>query len=64
MRFGIERMRQRATQLGGRCLSETYRNAATRLKWECEHGHRWGGPLLGRLFGGIGALYVAATPPS
>ena len=41
MRFGIERMRQRATQLGGRCLSETYRNAATPLKWECEHGHRW-----------------------
>ena len=62
MRFGIERMRLWARELGGRCLSETYRNAATRLKWECDTGIA-GRPLLGLLFGGIGAQCAAATGP-
>jgi hypothetical protein len=40
-RFGIDRMRGLAAGQGGLCLSEVYRNAATRLEWECRQGHRW-----------------------
>lgn len=40
-RFGIGFMRELAAAHGGRCLSETYRNTATRLEWACQKGHRW-----------------------
>ncbi|MCA8031014.1 hypothetical protein [Burkholderia cepacia] len=40
-RYGMSLMRKLAEAHGGRCLSGTYRNAATRLEWECARGHRW-----------------------
>ncbi len=41
LKLGIERMREIAAERGGRCISETYVNSATRLEWECARGHRW-----------------------
>jgi hypothetical protein len=26
---------------GGKCLSETYKNARTKLQWQCKNKHRW-----------------------
>ena len=37
----IEKMRAIARDRGGRCLSENYVNAKTRLLWECSQGHQW-----------------------
>lgn len=30
-----------AEKMGGKCLSNTYINSRTRLKWECDRGHVW-----------------------
>ncbi|MGC5809813.1 hypothetical protein, partial [Ralstonia pseudosolanacearum] len=40
-RRGIEAMREMAAARGGRCISESYVNIATKLEWECTRGHRW-----------------------
>lgn len=40
-RYGMSLMHQLAADHGGRCLSDSYRNATTRLEWECARGHRW-----------------------
>jgi hypothetical protein len=40
-RYGMSLMHEVAKAHGGRCLSGIYRNAATRLEWECARGHRW-----------------------
>ena len=37
----IEEMRQLAEKQGGRCLSEKYMSANTKLKFECANGHTW-----------------------
>ncbi|MFH0902583.1 MAG: zinc-ribbon domain-containing protein [Pseudomonadota bacterium] len=37
----IEKMRRIAEERGGKCLSDTYRNGRTALRWQCAHGHRW-----------------------
>jgi hypothetical protein len=37
----LEQMQQIATFRGGICLSESYRNNATKLGWRCSAGHRW-----------------------
>ena len=37
----IEMMRKVAATKGGECLSQTYRNNLTRLRWRCKHGHEW-----------------------
>lgn len=37
----IEDMQDLAKKYGGRCLSETYINSTTKLKWECKNGHVW-----------------------
>lgn len=34
-------MQRIATSRGGVCLSESYRNTATKLEWRCAAGHRW-----------------------
>ena len=39
--LGIEQMQEIAKQRGGECLSETYINALTPLKWRCHNGHEW-----------------------
>lgn len=39
--YDIADMRKLAKARGGRCLSRAYRNAATKLEWECGNGHRW-----------------------
>ena len=40
-RLTLEQMKEMAGGRGGICLSETYRNNATRLKWRCSEGHDW-----------------------
>lgn len=37
----IEEMRKLATRKGGKCLSSEYKNANTKLLWECKNGHQW-----------------------
>ncbi len=39
--YSIVDMQKVAAERGGRCLSETYKNNATKLLWECSEGHRW-----------------------
>ena len=42
MRKGtIEEMRRLAIERGGKCLSKTYSNKETKLKWKCAEGHVW-----------------------
>lgn len=37
----IEEMRKIAESKGGRCLSNKYINANSKLLWECSEGHQW-----------------------
>ena len=37
----IEDCKEIARQRKGKCLSTEYVNNNTKLKWECEHGHKW-----------------------
>jgi len=37
----IDDMYKLAAQRGGKCLSVTYVNARTKLKWQCAQGHIW-----------------------
>jgi len=37
----LEQMRASARSRGGRCLSNRYRNTATKLEWRCSAGHEW-----------------------
>ncbi len=40
-RLNIEEMQEIAESRGGKCLSDTYLNAHTKLIWRCSIGHRW-----------------------
>lgn len=40
-RLTLEEMRKLAAARGGKCLSDKYINAHSKLLWECAHGHRW-----------------------
>lgn len=40
-RLTIEQMKEMAKSRGGRCLSELYRNSASKLNWRCSAGHEW-----------------------
>lgn len=37
----IQEMQRTAKQYGGKCLSTTYINVMTKLKWQCSRGHIW-----------------------
>jgi len=37
----IEDMQELAKSRGGECLSSTYVNSQTKLKWQCKEGHEW-----------------------
>lgn len=39
--MSIEKMYEIAATRGGKCLSEQYFNARTKMLWECAKGHRW-----------------------
>jgi hypothetical protein len=41
VKLTIEDMHQIAKERQGRCLSEKYINARTKLLWECSEGHQW-----------------------
>ena len=43
-RLGIADMREVAERRGGRCLSDTYVNTATPLRWRCHDMHEWEAP--------------------
>ena len=40
-RLSIGEMRNIAKSLGGKCLSRTYVNNSTPLRWQCSEGHTW-----------------------
>ena len=40
-KLSIEEMQKIAKEHGGKCLSEKYENAVTKLKWQCKEGHVW-----------------------
>lgn len=40
-RLTIEDARREAEKRGGECLSETYTNTLTLLRWRCAKGHEW-----------------------
>lgn len=40
-KLDIGEMRETAKAKGGYCLSTTYANNSTPLKWKCKHGHTW-----------------------
>ena len=40
-RDALRRMGELAAEKNGRCLSDRYINASTKLRWECEKGHTW-----------------------
>lgn len=40
-RLSINDLKEIARQKGGKCLSENYINARTKLLWECSKGHSW-----------------------
>lgn len=40
-KLSIEEMRHIAKNMGGKCLSKTYVNNLTKLKWKCSNGHTW-----------------------
>ena len=37
----IKHMQALAKKRGGKCLSKTYVNAHTKLRWQCAEGHEW-----------------------
>ncbi len=37
----LEEMRALAVSRGGKCISSTYLNRKTKLRWECTLGHQW-----------------------
>jgi len=39
--LNIDKLNKIAISRGGRCLSDTYINAASRYDWECSEGHQW-----------------------
>jgi hypothetical protein len=41
LQLTIEEMQQIAKERGGKCLTNTYVNARTKLSWECKEGHQW-----------------------
>lgn len=41
MQLSIEEMQEIATKRGGECLSKTYINVETKLKWKCCKNHEW-----------------------
>jgi len=40
-KLSIEEMQKLAELKDGKCLSKKYINTTTKLKWECQKGHRW-----------------------
>lgn len=41
-RLTIEDMQKLAEEKDGKCISKSYINARTKLKWQCAQGHVWG----------------------
>lgn len=44
-RLTIDHAHEAAKLRGGRCLSETYVNSESKLRWLCHRGHEWLAPL-------------------
>jgi len=40
-RITIQEMQSLAVEKGGKCISENYKGAHSRLEWECSEGHQW-----------------------
>ncbi len=40
-KYSIEDIQHIAKEKNGKCLSSKYINCETKIKWECEKGHRW-----------------------
>lgn len=40
-RSGLKRMQTLARERGGKCLSDSYVNTRSKLRWQCKDGHVW-----------------------
>lgn len=40
-KLDFQKIKQLASQNGGKCLSGKYKNSKEKLLWECKNGHRW-----------------------
>jgi hypothetical protein len=58
----IEMMREVAARKGGECLSESYRNNRSLLRWRCSHGHEWEA-AAGKVKGGTWCPTCAGKKP-
>ena len=52
-----------ATVRGGQCISETYRNNYSKLRWRCEDGHEWDASLNSVKDGGTWCPNCAGNAP-
>lgn len=41
VRLSLKVYQDKAVELGGTCLSSTYKNNRTKLRWQCRDGHEW-----------------------
>ncbi|CAE7214177.1 unnamed protein product [Symbiodinium natans] len=39
--LSLYQLHEHAMRRGGRCLSDTYRNSHTKVRWQCKLGHTW-----------------------
>ena len=39
--LGLKPLQDHANALGGQCLETEYRNSASKVLWQCRHGHKW-----------------------
>jgi hypothetical protein len=51
MKHTLEEVRERVKELGGECLSDTYKNTRTSMEWRCKAGHVWAVPYKSILEG-------------
>ena len=58
----IEDMQDLVADRHGWCLSETYKNARTKLLWECSEGHQWEAPP-GSITSGSWCPHCAGNAP-
>ena len=44
--LSLRQLQEHAMKRGGECLSDEYRNAHTKVRWQCKLGHTWEAPAL------------------
>ncbi|CAK0868027.1 unnamed protein product [Prorocentrum cordatum] len=61
--LGLAVAQEMAVSRGGRCLSESYKNAKMQMKWQCAQGHRWSASLFSLRSRGSWCPHCAGNAP-